>query len=83
MHRVVQQCADALIFGGDSRTLYQVDPRLAAQLLGKPKESAVNIAYDAGEPLALLAVMRREPERNLSEEREAGAPVSRERQPGG
>src|ERR1700761_5899898 len=49
-----------LIFGGDSRMLYQVDPRLAAQLLGKPEGSAVNIAYDAGEPLALLAVMRRE-----------------------
>ena len=51
-----------LIFGGDSRMLYQVDPRLAAQLLGKPEGSAVNIAYDAGEPLALLAVMRREPD---------------------
>lgn len=49
-----------LIFGGDSRTLYQVDPRIAAQMLGKPEGSAVNIAYDAGEPLALLAVMRRE-----------------------
>src|SRR5579863_5043448 len=49
-----------LIFGGDSRMLYQVDPRLAAQLLNKPEGSAVNIAYDAGEPLALLAVMRRE-----------------------
>ena len=46
-----------LIFAGDSRTLYQVDPRLAAQMLGKPESSAVNIAYDAGEPLALLAVM--------------------------
>jgi hypothetical protein len=51
-----------LIFGGDSRTLYQVDPRLAAQLLGKPESSAVNIAYDAGDPLALLAVMRRDSE---------------------
>ncbi|HET7889323.1 MAG TPA: hypothetical protein VFL62_24095 [Bradyrhizobium sp.] len=51
-----------LIFGGDSRMLYQVDPRLAAQLLGKPEGSAVNIAYDAGEPLALLAVMRGESE---------------------
>jgi hypothetical protein len=51
-----------LIFGGDSRMLYQVDPRLAAQLLGKPEGSAVNIAYDAGEPLALLAVMRKEPD---------------------
>jgi hypothetical protein len=51
-----------LIFGGDSRTLYQVDPRLAAQLLGKPEGTAVNIAYDAGEPLALLAAMRHAPE---------------------
>jgi hypothetical protein len=51
-----------LIFGGDSRTLYQVDPRLVAQLLGKAQGSAVNIAYDAGEPLALLAVMRRDSE---------------------
>jgi hypothetical protein len=51
-----------LIFGGDSRMLYQVDPRLAAQLTGRPAGSAVNIAYDAGEPLALLAVMRRESE---------------------
>jgi len=51
-----------LIFGGDSRMLYQVDPRLAALLIGKPPASAVNIAYDAGEPLALLAVMRREGE---------------------
>jgi len=51
-----------LVFGGESRIEYQVDPRLAAQLMGKPEGAAVNIAYDAGEPLALLAVMRREPE---------------------
>ena len=51
-----------LIFAGESRTEYQVDPRLAAQSIGKPKGSVVNIAYDAGEPLALLAAMRREPE---------------------
>jgi hypothetical protein len=49
-----------LIFAGESRTYYQVDPRLAAQLIGKPPGSAVNIAYDAGEPLALLAAMRRQ-----------------------
>lgn len=49
-----------LIFAGESRTEYQVDPRLAAQLIGKPEGSAVNIAYDAGEPLAVLAAMRRE-----------------------
>jgi len=52
-----------LIFAGESRTVYQVDPALAAQLIGKPQGSAVNIAYDAGEPLALLAAMRREPDR--------------------
>lgn len=50
-----------LIFAGESRTAYQVDPGLAAQLIGKPLGSAVNIAYDAGEPLALLAAMHREP----------------------
>lgn len=51
-----------LIFAGESRTEYHVDPRLASELLGQPPGSAVNIAYDAGEPLALLAAMRREPE---------------------
>lgn len=51
-----------LIFAGESRTQYQVDPRLAAQLIGKPDGAAVNIAYDAGEPLALLAAMHRERE---------------------
>jgi hypothetical protein len=51
-----------LIFAGESRTEYQVDPRLAAQLIGKPPGSAVNIAYDAGEPLAFVAAMRREPD---------------------
>jgi hypothetical protein len=50
-----------LIFAGESRTVYQVDPDLAAQLIGKPKGAAVNIAYDAGEPLALLGAMRRAP----------------------
>jgi hypothetical protein len=57
------QSRPELIFAGESRTVYQVDPDLAAQLIGKPKGSAVNIAYDAGEPLALLAAMRREPDR--------------------
>ncbi len=51
-----------LIFGGESRTAYQVDPAVAVQLIGKPLGAAVNIAYDAGEPLALLAAMRREPD---------------------
>ncbi len=57
------QSKPELIFGGESRTVYQVDAGLAAQLIGKPQGAAVNIAYDAGEPLALLAAMRREPER--------------------
>ena len=57
------QSKPELIFGGESRTVYQVDAGLAAQLIGKPAGAAVNIAYDAGEPLALLAAMRREPER--------------------
>src|SRR4051794_21249558 len=52
-----------LIFAGESRTVYQVDAGLAAQLLGKPAGAAVNIAYDAGEPLALLAAIKREPGR--------------------
>ncbi|HEU0082635.1 MAG TPA: hypothetical protein VFQ87_07140 [Bradyrhizobium sp.] len=52
-----------LIFAGESRTVYQVDAALAAQLLGKAPGAAVNIAYDAGEPLALWAAMRREPAR--------------------
>jgi hypothetical protein len=55
------QSRPELIFAGESRTLYQVDPGLAAQLIGKPAGAAVNIAYDAGEPLALMAAMRREP----------------------
>lgn len=57
------QSKPELIFGGESRTVYQVDAGLAAQLIGKAPGAAVNIAYDAGEPLALLAAMRREPER--------------------
>ncbi|MEA2793909.1 MAG: hypothetical protein QOI87_1289, partial [Bradyrhizobium sp.] len=57
------QSKPELIFGGESRTVYQVDAGLAAQLIGKPPGAAVNIAYDAGEPLALLATMRREPDR--------------------
>ena len=56
------QSRPELIFAGESRTVYQVDPVLAAQLIGKPPGSAVNIAYDAGEPLALLAAMRRQPD---------------------
>jgi hypothetical protein len=57
------QSKPELIFAGESRTVYQVDAGLAAQLIGRPQGAAVNIAYDAGEPLALLAAMHREPER--------------------
>jgi hypothetical protein len=57
------QSKPELIFGGESRTVYQVDASLAAQLIGKAPGAAVNIAYDAGEPLALLAAMRRAPDR--------------------
>jgi hypothetical protein len=59
------QSRPELIFAGESRTFYQVDPVLAAQLIGKPPGAAVNIAYDAGEPLALEAAMRRQPDRFL------------------
>jgi hypothetical protein len=52
-----------LIFAGESRTVYQVDPNLAAQLIGKPPGSAVNLGYDAGEPLAIEAAMHRMPDR--------------------
>lgn len=52
----------SLIFAGESRTEYQVDPVLAAQLTGRRPGDVVNIGYDAGEPLALEAAMRREPE---------------------
>jgi len=51
----------SLIFAGESRTAYQVDPVLAAQLMRKRPGDVVNIAYDAGEPLALLAAMQRDP----------------------
>lgn len=52
----------SLIFAGDSRTEYQVDPVLAAELTGRRPGDVVNIAYQAGEPLALLAAVRREPD---------------------
>jgi hypothetical protein len=57
------QSRPELIFAGESRTVYQVDPNLAAQLIGKPPGAVINIAYDAGEPLALLSAIRRQPDR--------------------
>jgi hypothetical protein len=57
------QSRPELIFAGESRTYYQVDPELAAQLIGKPRGAAVNLAYEAGDTLALEAAMRRAPDR--------------------
>src|SRR6202158_6349549 len=37
-----------LIFAGESRTVYQVDPNLAAQLIGKPPGSADKFAIAHG-----------------------------------
>jgi hypothetical protein len=51
-----------LIFAGESRTEYQVDAELAARMTGRHVGAAVNIAYDAGEPLAVLAAIRQQPE---------------------
>lgn len=51
-----------IVFAGDSRTNYQIDPSLAARIAGLPEGKVVNIAYEAGEPLAFLAVMRRYPD---------------------
>lgn len=51
-----------LIFAGESRTAYGVDPVLAARLLGERQGYAVNLAYDAGEPLAVLGAARMKPD---------------------
>jgi hypothetical protein len=51
-----------LIFAGESRTEYQVDAALAAKITGRQVGAAVNIAYDAGEPLAVFAAIRQQPE---------------------
>lgn len=50
-----------LIFAGESRTAYGVDPVLAARLLGERPGYAVNLGYDAGEPLAVLGAARTKP----------------------
>src|SRR3954452_8985226 len=57
------QSKPELIFGGESRTVYQVDAGLAAQLIGRPAGGGGDNGHYAGEPLALLAAMRREPDR--------------------
>jgi hypothetical protein len=51
-----------LIFGGESRTEFGVDPVLAGDILAEPNGYAVNIAYDAGEPLAYAAAAKLFPE---------------------
>jgi hypothetical protein len=57
------QLRPELIFAGDSRTYYEIDPGLAARLTGKPPGAAVNIGYEAGEPLGVLAAIHLKPER--------------------
>lgn len=51
-----------LIFAGESRTGCGVDPELAAAILNQPPGYAVNIAYEAGEPLAYAGAARLFPE---------------------
>jgi hypothetical protein len=51
-----------LIFAGDSRAELQLDPALAAHLIGEPGGAVVNIGYLAGEPLAVLAAARLKPD---------------------
>jgi len=51
-----------LIFAGESRNEYGVDPELAAAIAGDPAGAAVNIAYDAGEPLAFAAAAKLYPD---------------------
>lgn len=56
------QSQPQLIFAGESRTEFGVDPFLAADILGKRPGYAVNIAYEAGEPLAVLGAARAFPD---------------------
>ncbi|MGJ4947080.1 hypothetical protein [Bradyrhizobium sp. HKCCYLS20291] len=51
-----------LIFAGESRTEFGVDPLLAAKLLHQAQGYAVNIAYEAGEPLAVMGAAHAFPE---------------------
>lgn len=57
------QSKPELIFAGDSRTHYQVDPAIAAEVMGKPPGAAINLGYEAGEPLAVLAAIQLKPDR--------------------
>lgn len=56
------QSKPQLIFAGDSRTHYQVDPVIVAQLIGRQPGAAINLGYEAGEPLAVLAAIKLKPE---------------------
>jgi hypothetical protein len=51
-----------LVIAGESRNLYGFDPVLASDLLGEPRGYAVNIAYEAGEPLSVLGAATLKPE---------------------
>jgi hypothetical protein len=55
------QSRPELIFAGESRTEYQVDAELIAKMTDRQVGAAVNIGYDAGEPLAVLAAAREHP----------------------
>jgi hypothetical protein len=48
-----------IVFAGDSRTQEQVDPVLAAKLLGKPFGYAINIGAPGEDPIAVLAAVNR------------------------
>ncbi len=50
-----------LIFAGDSRTAQQLDPAVAASIIGKPPGYAVNIGAVGADPLAVLAAVRERP----------------------
>jgi hypothetical protein len=50
-----------IIFAGDSRTAQQVDPAVAANILGKPPGYAVNMGAVGADPLAYLAAARERP----------------------
>lgn len=50
-----------LIFAGDSRTAQQVDPALAASVMGQRLGYAINIGVIGNDPLAVLAAVRERP----------------------
>jgi hypothetical protein len=51
-----------LIIAGESRNLYGFDPVLSSELLGERRGYAVNIAYEAGEPLSVLGAAKLKPD---------------------